>query len=242
MNEYTWKEIFQILKQSIQMTGFWMTLRYLLIYLLGYLPNKDTRFDRRYGTNTSGIIYSKDLSISDSKAKHNAIFYLPAPANVTKYMIASLDVNYEKFAFLDFGSGKGRVLLVASEFPFRKIIGIEISENLHKVATRNLESYNNPEQRCFNFDLRCMNATTFPLPETNIVFHFYHPFLPEVLRPVLQNIGESLEKVPRRIFILYLYHLDYVKSVFAEMPFLNLVKEIKCVNGQYNWALYKNNP
>ena len=242
MNEYTWKEKGQILKQSVQMTGLWMTLRYVFIYLLHYEPNKDKKFDRKYGTDTSGIVYSGDLSIADNTVKSNAIFYLSAPRRITKYMIASLDVDYKEFTFVDFGSGKGRVLFVASEFPFGKIIGIEISEKLHELATRNVEIYNNPAQRCSNFDLRCMDATTFPLPETNTVFHFYHPFLPEVLRPVLQNIGESLKTAPRRIFILYLYHIDYAKCVFDEMSFLKLVREVKCVNPQYNWALYKNNP
>lgn len=241
MSEYTWKEKLQILKQSYQMTGSWMTLRYALIYLLGYLPNKEKGFDRKYGTDTNGIIYSKNLSISDSKAKDNAIFYLSAPPRVTKYMIAFLDINHEDFAFIDFGSGKGRVLLVASDFPFQRIIGVEISESLHMLAQRNVEIYNSPAQRCFNFELYSMDATKFPLPETNTVFHFYHPFLPEVLRPVLQNIGESLKQTPRRIFILYLYHVDYVKSVFDQIPFLSLVREVKCVNSQYNWALYKNN-
>ena len=242
MNEYTWKEKLQILKQSFQMIGFWMTLRYVLIYSLTYLPNKDIKFDRKHGTDTSGVIYSKDLSITDSKAKHNAIFYLSAPARVTKYMIASVDVDYEDFTFIDFGSGKGRVLLVASEFSFRRIIGIEISKELHESAKRNVEIYKNSAQRCFNFELNCADATTFTLPKANTIFHFYHPFLPEVLRPVLQNIGKSLKKAPRRIFILYLYHIDYAKCVFDEMSFLKLVREVKCVNPQYNWALYKNNP
>jgi SAM-dependent methyltransferase len=240
MNEYTWKEKLQIIKQSLKMIGFWMTLRYVCIYLLTYLPNKDTRFDRRHGTDTSGAIYSGDLSIAETKAKNNAIFYLSAPASVTTYMLTLLNVDYEDFTFIDFGSGKGRALLVASEFPFKKIIGIEISQILHGIAKHNVERYHSPTQRCVDVELHCMDARAFSLPKVNAVFHFYHPFLPEVLRPVLQNIGDSLREAPRRILILYLYHLDYVKSVFDGMPFLKLVKEVKCVNGQYNWALYEN--
>ena len=242
MKVFYWKEKFQIIKQSYYMIGFWMTLRYVLIYLLCYTPGKDTKFDRKYGTDTSGIDLSIANNIDDNEVRDNAIRYQSAPRRVTKYMIASLDVDCEKFDFIDFGSGKGRALLVASEFPFRRIIGIEISEKLHKLAKRNVEIYNNPAQRCFNIDLRCMNATTFPLPETNTVFHFYHPFMPGVLRPVLQNIGESLKKTPRRIFILYLFDFENVKRVFDEMSFLKLVREFKCLNGNYNWSLYTNNP
>ncbi|MDZ7761299.1 MAG: hypothetical protein U5L00_13730 [Desulfovermiculus sp.] len=115
-----------------------MTLRYIFIYVLSYLPGKDKSFDRKYGTDTTGIISSGELSISDAKTKHNAIFYLPAPERVTQYMLSSLPIDYTAYTFIDYGSGKGRVLLTASQFPFQKIIGLEISE---QASSRCLPKY-----------------------------------------------------------------------------------------------------
>lgn len=240
MNGYTFKEKIHGLRHSYHMLGFWMTVRYILIYILGYFPHKDNRFDHAHGTDTCGLISSRDLSISDHKTKNNAIIYLTAPETVTRHMIAALDVDFEKFVFMDFGSGKGRVVMIASGFPFQKIIGIEISKPLHEIAQRNLAIYNPPAKRCQHIEVQCMNALDVELPQANTVFHFYHPFLPEILRPVLLNIGDSLKRHPRKIYILYLYHIDYVASVFSEMDFLKQVKEVKCVNSQYNWALYTN--
>ena len=239
---YTWREKLEIIKTSFDMIGFWMTIRYSLIHLLSYLAGKDTRFDRKYGTDTTGIISAREMAIDDEDAKSNAIFYLPAPESVTRHILGSLEINHADFSFIDFGSGKGRVLLVASTFPFRKIIGVEISEQLHEAANRNIEVCKASAQRCSNFELQCINALDYELPDGDAVLHFYHPFLPEVLRPVLRNIGASLEKLPRKIFLLYLYHVDYVAAVFDEMPFLRRVREVKCVNTQYNWALYENVP
>ncbi len=238
MKSYSFQEKLAILKQSYKMLGFWMTLRYTIIHLLGYMPNKDHRFDRQYGTDTSGIVYINELALRQKDNRNHAIFYLSAPASVTRFMLNSLPIDYHKFNFVDFGSGKGRVLLLAAEFSFAKISGVELSTPLHECARGNLRRYRNPNQRCQAIELLNMDATRFIPPPENTVFHFYHPFLPDVLKPVLLNIGDSLEKKPRTLYILYLYHIDYVESVFAEMPFLRKVKEVKCVNQQYNWALY----
>src|SRR5882724_11277495 len=42
------------------------------------------------------------------------------------------------YSFLDVGAGKGRALLLAAELPFRKVIGVELSEDLARVAQKNI--------------------------------------------------------------------------------------------------------
>jgi len=49
------------------------------------------------------------------------------------------------FTFVDLGSGKGRVLLMASHYPFKRIIGVEFIPELHQVAQENIRKYT--EQR-----------------------------------------------------------------------------------------------
>ncbi len=47
----------------------------------------------------------------------------------------------QDFTFIDLGSGKGRVLLMASEYPFQKIIGVEFMPELHRAAQKNIAGY-----------------------------------------------------------------------------------------------------
>ncbi len=238
MTPYTWNEKIKILINSFHMIGFWMTIRYCIIHLLSYLPANDTSFDVKYNTDTSGLISSRELIIQETVSRHSAIIYLPAPESVTVHIIKNINIPYRNFIFIDVGSGKGRVVLIASRFPFQSIIGIEISRQLHEIALRNVKQATHPTQQCFNIHMHCMNALEFTPPETPLVFHFYHPFLPDVLRPMLKNIGRSILQNPRPIYIIYLYTIDYAQAVFEDMPFLEKIKEIKCVNSQYNWALY----
>ena len=68
---------------------------------------------------------------------------------IPPYLIKKIldQVNYDQSdVFLDFGCGKGRVLLIASEYKFKKIIGIEFSPELAGIALKNILScrdYNN---------------------------------------------------------------------------------------------------
>ena len=65
------------------------------------------------------------------------------------------------------GSGKGRVLLCASDFPFQRLIGVEYDERLHTVAQRNAEIYRSAKQRCHNFEWILGKAEEFALPTEN---------------------------------------------------------------------------
>ena len=65
------------------------------------------------------------------------------------------------FAFVDMGSGKGRALLVASELPFAKIVGVELSQELHQIAEENVRRYRPESQLCTAFFLHCMNAVEY---------------------------------------------------------------------------------
>jgi hypothetical protein len=101
------------------------------------------------------------------------------------------------------GSGKGRALLVASRFPFKKIVGVELSHQLHRTANRNIEVFHADWQRCTNLISVCENAATFELPKDNLVVYLYNPFDEHVLSTVVSRLEHSLSQYPRTIYIVY---------------------------------------
>ena len=48
-----------------------------------------------------------------------------------------MNIEHDRFTFVDFGAGKGRVLMMACEYPFKQVIGVELSRKLHATASRN---------------------------------------------------------------------------------------------------------
>ena len=94
-------------------------------------------FDRKKGVSTSGVVPRTLLGLSPEESQR-ATCHVPTPVEELREILSSLDLDYRDYCFVDLGSGKGRALFVAAEFPFPKILGIEISSVLHEIAQKNV--------------------------------------------------------------------------------------------------------
>ena len=162
----------------------------------------DRTFDAKFGVDTGGLIELDELEINSSN-KEFGERYQAIPPTTFGEIISGLQINYEDFLFIDFGSGKGRALLLASDFPFKKIIGVEFALRLHETAQQNIRKYNSPTQKCRDLESVCMDAATFSIPREKAVFYFFNPFGAGVMDTVLGNIRQSLEECRREVYILY---------------------------------------
>jgi hypothetical protein len=118
-------------------------------------------------------------------------------------MMASLAIEFDKFTFVDLGSGKARTLLMASEYPFRRIVGVELIAELHRAAEENIRAYHSATERCTQIEAVCTDACEFVFPDTPLVLYLFNP-LPEAgLQRVLRNLELSLEQSPRPVWIVY---------------------------------------
>jgi len=163
------------------------------------------RFDRRFGVDTTGMINPSDLDIDPERGREAAEYQATPPA-MFKRIFESLDVDHREFVFVDLGSGKGAALLYASQFPFRRITGVELSKRLHDIAEENIRKFRSSSMtRCLDIESRCGDATQFDLPQEPTVLYLANPFKGQVLNRVIANVQESLLQNPREILIVY-YH------------------------------------
>jgi SAM-dependent methyltransferase len=107
------------------------------------------------------------------------------------------------FTFVDLGSGKGRTLLMASDHPFRRIVGVELIPALHQIAEENVRLYKSESQKCFALETICADATTFPFPEGPLVVFLFNPFGEAGMRQAVANLEQSLSARPRPVYVLY---------------------------------------
>jgi hypothetical protein len=129
--------------------------------------------------------------------------YQPTDAALFQEMMASLPIDFSEFTFVDLGSGKGRTLLMASEYPFRRIVGVEILPELHRAAEENIANYQSTTQQCTQVESICADASEFDLPEEPLLLYLFNP-LPETgLNQWLLNLEKSLRLHPRRLYVLY---------------------------------------
>ena len=159
-------------------------------------------FDQCFGVDTGGRIHPTELTLNHPNQVH-AVSYGASDPRDFKSAITSLPIDYPNFVFVDFGSGKGRAILLASEFPFKRIVGVEFSEELHWIAQSNINHFSTNGRQCATVESVCMDAVDYSLPDDDLVCYFCNPFDATLMTQVVANIRESLSRKPREIFVLY---------------------------------------
>ena len=177
-------------------------------------------FDLQHGTDTGGYHSSADLGGSLLSSLYTTSYYGIAPSALSS-ALSSLAIAYDEFTFVDVGCGKGRALMVAAEFPFRRLWGVEISTEFCEIARANLKL--RPEwavRACVCNE----DASTVTYPDGALVVFMFDPFLAPLLRRVLANLEKQIRKRPRPMYLLYARNPRYAQ-VFRKFPFLQEVSE-----------------
>ncbi len=187
-------------KRSLRYRGLAGTLG-LLAWKICH-PLGENEFDLKFGVETRGSIELDSLTIDSPNVAHGG-HYQQTNLGDFAALMKHLVIRVEDFIFIDFGCGKGRALLLASDYPFRQIIGVEFARELLATAQQNLCNYHSPQQQCRNFALHHLDATQFEIPPEKTVLYFNNPFDEVVMKQVLTNIQQSLQQQPRDVFILY---------------------------------------
>jgi hypothetical protein len=103
---------------------------------------------------------------------------------------------------------------MAADYPFQRIMGVELLPALHEIARQNLAQYKSESQQCFSMEAICGDASVFPFPNEPLVVYLFNPFPEAVLRRVLANLERSLIDHPRAVYVLY--HNPLLERVLGE--------------------------
>ncbi|MGQ0764208.1 MAG: hypothetical protein ACT4OZ_00910 [Gemmatimonadota bacterium] len=210
----------------IQKRGWRDTVRYARHRL------SESYNERRFGISTSGLVGHAEAGLDNSVSN----YYFPTDYGTIYRAFEHLRVRPDVDSFVDYGSGMGRVVIVAATFPFRRVIGLELSEKLHEIAGRNLEVAR-PHLRCRDVELIPGDATAYEIPGDVTVFFLYSPFLGEALIAVLRQIETSLRRWPRKAVIVF-KNTRHLAAVMGQFPWLSKTHEFPALDaGHPVWIL-----
>lgn len=167
-------------------------------------------FDAALGLDTGGTLPLYDLTIHSQNATLGGS-YIATGQNQFRNAMAQLDIDVTGCTFVDLGSGKGRVLMMAAEHPFVAIIGVEFAEELHDVCNQNLAIFGDPRLSSHLGD-----AEQFELPQTDLVIFMNNPFDPPLVDRIRQKLEASFRENPRRIRAIYINAA--APEIFGQAP------------------------
>jgi len=158
--------------------------------------------------------------------------YQATDPDLFREMLSSLDIDFRQFTFVDIGSGKGRVLLMASDYPFRRILGIERLPALHRIALGNIGKYRSDFQKCLDLQSICADAADYTLPREPLVLYLFNPLPEYALRRLMAKLAASLEENPRAVRVLY--HNPLLEHVLQETT----GRVLKKIGGTEQYLVY----
>jgi SAM-dependent methyltransferase len=170
-----------------------------IYYMRRYI---DVRFDRKFGVETVEKVDLGQLRISSGNKKYG-VLYEPTPIRTFRTIIKNLPISAPDYIFVDYGCGKGRVVIEAIEQGFKKVVGVEFSPELCEIAARNLAVYRSRRGTGDNAEIYCMDAVEFEIPAVPCVLYLFNPFERPVLERVVENIKRSYESNPRKLFVVH---------------------------------------
>jgi predicted RNA methylase len=159
-------------------------------------------FDGRRGTNTSGMVMPWELK-DQSNAPTDGNPYASLTSARIRELLDVAAIVVGETVLVDLGSGKGRVLLVAQELGFKRIVGVEWSGELHAIAQENVAIASTGRTPGDRFELLRMDAAEYAFPSDPLVVFLFNPFGAATKARVVANLERTLAEFPRRIFVIY---------------------------------------
>ena len=210
------------LYNSSQKRGFINTL--IMIY-------NEKKFDLKYKTKTTGIIELNSLEIV-SENRGNGVRYEATNSLIFSNIFQKLDRNFKDSIFIDFGSGKGRAIMMAADYYFKLLIGVEFSSELCQIADQNIKRYSKKQQREINYKIINLDAVDFKVPSDADVFYFFNPFDEKIMNIIVDNIDVSVRRCRREILIIYINAIHkHVFETRGYKPLLSIENAIYKENG-----------
>lgn len=194
----------------------------------GYTPHP---FDLENSVKTSGIIPGRHLKTGHPHDRHSTAYFGVAPsvfhALLKRWQRSHPAAPIGDFTFIDVGAGMGRAVLLASELPFRRVIGIEINPILARVARGNIARWRAAGRVQAPTRLICADAAAYAFPTGPTLLFLFNPFGATVMRRLLVRLSAAGVRPASSLDLLYMNneqeHVLELQSGFTRL-FLGQVR------------------
>lgn len=171
----------------------------------GYTPHP---FDIENRVKTSGLIPGRFLKTGHTHDRHSTAYFGVAPsvfhALLKRWQRTHPHASIDQFAFIDVGAGMGRAMLLATEYPFLHVTGIELNPLLVRIARHNLDLWQAARRPNAPVQIACGDAVDFQFPKTPCLAFLFNPFGASVMRRLLARLSRVFANRPGQLDLLYI--------------------------------------
>ena len=159
----------------------------------------DAAFDARYGTDTAGKLAVAALQLPHDR-RADAVHYQASRDETLLAPLRALALDLRDWHFVDYGAGKGRMVMVAAESGFASATGVELSPVLCRIAERNFALFAAASPDVAAPSIVQADAAGFVPAGERLVAYLYNPFGAATLRALLERLASA---PAREIVLIY---------------------------------------
>jgi hypothetical protein len=166
-------------------------------------------FDLQYGTDTSGYLGPEELVTGRTSDALNYGYSAIAPSVFRegcrrwRETLPQVSGRVEAYTFVDVGTGKARPLLLASELPFRRIVGVELHEELARIAQENVARWSRLATPKAKIRVVQGDAMKFRWPRTPLLVYLYNPFACSLVAQMAERLAAVAASGSGLVDLLY---------------------------------------
>ena len=166
--------------------------------------HRQQRFDDDRGVETGASPTVAAQGSAPTRYQDN-VRYVPTPIRQLEKLFDLMAIDPRSFSFVDLGCGKGGTLLIAAEYGYKTVVGVEFDRELAEIARQNIAAFTS--KKGLNRDIAqifCEDAADYSLPGGSCVVFMFNPFGEKTMRAVVRNIETSVRRTPGQVYIAYL--------------------------------------
>lgn len=164
-------------------------------------------FDLANGTDTGGLITGADLASGHSSDRHIEGYAAVPPSRfrniIARWQSSDPPHALSDYTFIDIGCGKGRAALLASEYGFREVIGVELNPSLAAIALANADLWTSAGRARSPIRIEQGDAVDFAFPCSPCVVFLFNPFGAALMRRLADRMVAEFQQRPADLEVLY---------------------------------------
>jgi len=230
--------------------GLVLAVRLVISFTRNQLSyGRDRLYDIRTGVDTVhdrgvGAEYPGDVAHLDGE------YYERVTKSDFKRVMRRAQVPVQDFTFIDLGCGKGAALLLAREYGFQELVGVEYNARLADIAQKNLATLRSGGEESPFVSVITADACDFSFPDAPSLVFMYNPFGRATMDVVLGNLSRSLTESPRPVVVVYMnpVHAEALdqcaalERVAGEPQHQTLGRRLRRLGHRYggiDWVVYR---
>ncbi len=204
----TVRELATATRARLRSDGLWWVLAAAIrtSTAFGTKFSEEIMFEFHTRTRTRGDYWSSQQVIA--KALYgDAHHYRPIERRLMNEALGAVEMDALASTFIDLGCGKGRALVVAAEFGWRRLVGVEYDPKLAARAKKNAASYSRRRLSSpdLSFEIIEGDAAMYEPPAGPFLLFMYNPFGEQTASAVIDRVIHSWKSDPRPVSVIYAF-------------------------------------